>query len=109
MAATGRRELRHIGALLLSIFGAAPASRKRRRRKRRSPRIGYRWWWNRQIPDPQERQVMAQIVAWKDAGWSWYEIARELLYRKAKTASGGDWNPSRIRRAYQAAWGPSSK
>jgi hypothetical protein len=64
---------------------------------------GFRWFRGRRVADPGEQAVMAQIVAWKEAGWSFRRIAVELMVRRVKTPGGTEWSTDRVRRAYRAA------
>jgi hypothetical protein len=92
---------------------AMEALEDRRRRGLRSTRhAGLGWRFSgrrghqRRVPDDAERRVMAKVVEWWEAGYSWFEIARHLLLNKVKTADGREWSPSRVRRAFLAAIRP---
>jgi len=73
----------------------------------RHPGYGFTWRGKkgreRREPHPSEQAVMAKIVEWWDAGYSWYQIAAHLLRHGVRTAQGREWSPSRVRRAYLAA------
>jgi DNA invertase Pin-like site-specific DNA recombinase len=61
---------------------------------------GYRWRNGRRVPNESEQAVISWIVEWREDGQSWYAIAARLLREGVKTASGNEWSPSRVRRAY---------
>jgi DNA invertase Pin-like site-specific DNA recombinase len=73
----------------------------------RYPGYGFKWGGptglERRKPDVDEQGIMARIVEWKRAGFSWYQIARHLLRNRMVTPAGREWSPSRVRRAYFAA------
>jgi DNA invertase Pin-like site-specific DNA recombinase len=84
--------------------------RTRRLRGERHTRFpGYGNQWKRYrgqqycAADENERAVIRQIVALRDAGASWYRIALHLLRTGVRTAAGREWSPSRVRRAHLAA------
>ncbi len=47
--------------------------------------------------DPEEQEVIAQIFAWKEAGWSLRKIAAELNKRGVPTKQGGQWYASTVK------------
>jgi hypothetical protein len=63
---------------------------------------GFKWEGDQRVPDPHEAAIMTQIVEWKQAGRSWYQIASRLLRNRVRTSSGLEWSPSRVRRVYAA-------
>ncbi len=56
----------------------------------------------RKVPDPQERQVMAEILRMHLEGFSWADIYVELLGQRVTTREGKEWSVRRIERACQA-------
>jgi hypothetical protein len=82
-------------------------TRKRKKRKGlkycRFAGYGFKWGGpkdkQKRVPDLDEQAVMAQIVQWREVGWSWYRIAARLLRNRVVTAEGREWSVSRVRRA----------
>ena len=61
---------------------------------------GYGYVWNGRggrKPDDYEQAIMAKIVEWKRAGWSWNQIAAHLLRQRVRTSAGREWSPARVR------------
>ena len=56
----------------------------------------------RVVRDDHDRKVMGMIVKWRKIGISWSEIADHIEKKGVLTSRGGDWNRSRVRRAYTA-------
>ena len=52
------------------------------------------------IPDYKERELVCQIIEWKNTGTNWSEIVRRLS--KKKRANGNKWNQTNVRVAYEA-------
>jgi DNA invertase Pin-like site-specific DNA recombinase len=83
--------------------------RRKRTGKRYCRHAGYGHTWKGRKgrqgrkPDPYEQAVMAKIVDWVAAGYSYYAVAAHLLREGIETADGKEWSPSRVRRAYLAA------
>lgn len=77
---------------------------KKRQGKKHSRYAGYGFRWRRgkREADPQEQTIIADIVEWREKGFSWHEIAAHLLRCKIVAATGREWSPSRVRRAYVA-------
>jgi DNA invertase Pin-like site-specific DNA recombinase len=73
----------------------------------RHPGYGFTWkgkkGQERREPHAHEQAVMAKVIEWRQAGYSWYEVAAHLLRHRVLTADGREWSPSRVRRAYRAA------
>jgi DNA invertase Pin-like site-specific DNA recombinase len=92
------------------------ASRDRRGRGLglgRWPRLGFKYVSVRtpkdgrkrlkQVPDPEERQLMKRIVAFRrEDHWSWSRIREQLDDEQIRTRSGTPWTVSRLRRAARA-------
>ncbi len=49
------------------------------------------------LKNAQEQEIIAQIFAWKEAGWSLRKIAGELNRRGIPTKQGGRWYASTVR------------
>ena len=92
-------------------------ARVKRKGKRVSgwPDYGFQWarkqdratgrpeWY--QVPDPEERAVMKQIVAWRaqDPPLSWDRIRQTLTYElKVRTRRGKEWTRQRCYAAWRA-------
>ena len=56
----------------------------------------------RVVRDDHDRKVMNNIVKWRRCGISWNEIVDHIAKHDVLTSRGGDWNRSRVRRAYVA-------
>jgi hypothetical protein len=56
----------------------------------------------RLVPDPAQREVMARMVAWREAGETFEGIARRLQQDPAAARLGGWWYAKRCARAYRA-------
>jgi Recombinase len=55
------------------------------------------------VPDPEKRAVMAKIANWRRQKWSYHQIYEKLTYDlKIRTRDGKEWDPNRIRRAFNA-------
>lgn len=46
---------------------------------------------------PEEQEIIAQIFAWREAGWSLRKIAEELNKRGVPTKQGGQWHASTVK------------
>ena len=68
--------------------------------------LGFKWVGRkgnkRVVRDDHDRSVMNNIVKWRKIGISWNEIADHIDKHGVLTSRGGDWNRSRVRRAYTA-------
>ncbi len=75
---------------------------KRQRGKKHCRHAGYgfRWSHGKRKDDPKEQDMIANIVEWRDKGFSFNEIAAHLLRCGVVAATGREWSPSRVRRAY---------
>lgn len=71
---------------------------------------GFQWRRGQRVPNSDEQTVIAKIVEWREKiGCSWNEIASHLLRCGVTVAAtGAEWSPSRVRRAYLAALRNSS-
>lgn len=49
------------------------------------------------LENPQEQEVIAQIFAWRRAGWSLRKIAAELNRQGVPTKQGGEWYAATVR------------
>jgi hypothetical protein len=101
---SGRRELRRILTDLRFIFRLRREDKKALGLKYcASAPLGFKWFRGRKVPDERERQVMAAIVEWRQAGLSWYQIAAQFLCQGIRTTAGREISVSRVRRCYAAA------
>ncbi len=68
--------------------------------------VGFKWVGpkgkKRVVRDDHDRSVMGNIVKWRRCGISWNEIVDHIAKHDVLTSRGGDWNRSRVRRAYVA-------
>jgi DNA invertase Pin-like site-specific DNA recombinase len=84
---------------------AAHAARKAGgRAKNQFPGYGFKFTGPRgrlrRVPDPQEREAMAEIVRLRNAGKSWREIDVEFMRRRIRRRNGKSWHLSSIAKAY---------
>jgi DNA invertase Pin-like site-specific DNA recombinase len=49
------------------------------------------------LENPQEQEIIAQIFAWRQAGWSLWKIAGELNRQRIPTKQGGKWYAGTVR------------
>src|SRR5262249_3786186 len=93
------REARLLAKLIKVLLGPKPLTRGAKKEAGlkycRYPGYGYRWFRGRRVPDEYERMVMGKIVDWKQAGYSWYQIAAHLFQLGVRTRNGSEWSPSR--------------
>ena len=88
---------------------------RRRRGVRASNHAGYGFMWKSQrqpdgrmakvaVPDPEERDVMRQIAAWRlrNPAFTWEEIEAAIRKAGITTRKGKPWDQNRIRRAHTA-------
>jgi hypothetical protein len=64
---------------------------------------GYAWRRGKRVEHAAEREQMAAIVRYRQAGYSFNDIYFHFLKNRVKTKAGREWSVARIRLAYKAA------
>jgi DNA invertase Pin-like site-specific DNA recombinase len=83
--------------LIAERTGTAMAHKKAHREAYAPTPYGYDREGNALKENPGELANVAQIQAWRTAGWTLGEIAQELTRRQIPTKRGGSWYPGTVK------------
>jgi DNA invertase Pin-like site-specific DNA recombinase len=95
-AASSRSEAIRVGILERKL---------QRRRHARYAGYGHKWQRGKRVVDSHEQFIISEIRRLREEGRSWHQIATHLLYLGETTATGAEWSPARVRRAWFAFQG----